>query len=435
MDILPKNIFFKEPYIETPYKKKVRILFADATATGRSSPIVEKYIYEEILPFYSNSHSNSFCASLMSKKMKEVRDYIRRLYNLDDNYKILFSGNGATGAINHLVHTIDYSRFDKVNIIITIVEHYSNHLPWMKIVRKHKNMKVWYIPLKRGEIDLELLEYFLEGNSVGNVLNIISITGCSNVTGIKTDLDRVKRMRGMKTYLFVDMACMAPHEIIDGRDLDAFFISGHKFIGGNGTTGILIARDKLFNKRHPYIPGGGTVDFACCNKIEYLKDVEEKESGGTPNIIGIIKLKKAMELTYSFKDMIRKNELWIVNYVNTFFTKLLNTYDNFDFLFPSIALNHRIPIFCIIIKDINHNDVVLLLNDLFGIQTRGGLSCCGMLADYLRNKMKKNYDGWCRITFSWYMTEEEVDYILNSVKFLVENSKKIKVKNGIRKAV
>jgi len=439
MELSINKLFFKPPYITTPYHDKIKLLMADATATGRPSPIVEEYIINEILPYYANSHSNAFCATLMSNKIAEVRKYIRKTYNLNDDHMILFSGNGATGAINHLIHSIDFSKYGKINIIITIFEHYSNHLPWMKISRKHKNMNIWYLPINENfEIDLKLLNSFLSNNSSVDILNIVSVTGCSNVTGIKTNLKEVKKIlnKYSNNYLFVDGACLAPHEVIDGSLFDALFISGHKFIGGNGTTGILIAKSKLFTKKHPFIPGGGTVEFANSDEIQYYNDLEEKESGGTPNIIGIIKLKKAMETTYAFKDVIKKNDVWITNYVNSFLYKLMKNNTNFDFIFPNVALDHRVPIFCIIISDLSHNDVVLLLNDMFGIQTRGGLSCCGMFADFLRKQMKKTFEGWCRITFSWYMTKKEIDYILNSIKFLVENSKKIKAKpDGMRKAL
>lgn len=433
------NLFFKDPYISTPYNKKLKILMADATATGRASPVVEKYIYDKILPYYANSHSNAFCASFMSKKISEVREYIRNTYNLRRNHIILFSGNGATGAVNHLVHSIDYNLYSNVNIILTVFEHYSDHLPWIKVSKKHKNIKIWSLPVKDDEIDLNALDYFLMNNVNSKTLNIVSITACSNVTGIKTNMEAVKGIIDrykLNTYLFGDYAGLASHELINGQLLDAIFISGHKFIGGNETPGILIAIHELFTKKHPFIPGGGTVDFANSDKIQYCDDLEEKESGGTPNIVGIIKLKKVMELNYSYLNIIRNNEPIITKYVHNVLNQFMSKYNNLKIIFPNVALNHRLPIICIMIDHISHNDIVLLLNDIFGIQTRGGVSCCGMLAEYLKKHKNIRADGWCRITFSWYMTKKEIDYILKAIEYIIVNGKNIKPnENGYRKAL
>jgi selenocysteine lyase/cysteine desulfurase len=406
--------------IEPPImKNKIKMLMADATATGLPSPFVEKYIMSEILPYYSNTHSNAYCSNYMNTLMNDTRKYIKKLYKLDENKIILFSGNGATGAINHLVNLIDYNKYKRVNIIISVYEHYSNYLPWMKIRKENKNVVVWFLPLNSdGQINLNLLEIFFKNHLEFDCLNIVSITACSNVTGIKTDLDKVKLIISNNNpynniKLFVDMACLAPYDGINGNMFDCFFFSGHKFIGGNGTPGVLIVDKKIIQKKEPFFVGGGTVDIATNKIINYKENIEERESAGTPNIIGIIKLKKVLELNEKYIDIIKNNEKIITKYIHQKLMVLHNRYRNLNVIFLNETVNNRLPIICINIDNLHYNEIVRILSDNFGIQTRGGNSCAGLFGTYIKTI------GWCRITFSWYMSFEEINYILNAIQSIL----------------
>jgi selenocysteine lyase/cysteine desulfurase len=94
-------------------------------------------------------------------------------------------------------------------------------------------------------------------------------------------------------------------------------------------------------------------------------------------------------------------------------------YPNLKVLFIGKHMKNRLPIICISIDKCDFNNIVKLMNSLYGIQTRGGISCCGLLANYVENVM--NIHGWCRITFHWLMTLEEIDYILNAIEYITQN--------------
>jgi len=416
IDVNKEDIIFDSPMI----KNKVKILMADATATGLVSPIIEKYIMNNILPYYSNTHSNAYCSNYMNFLIKNTKEYIRKIYNLDDNKIILFSGTGATGAINHLSSLIDYKHYKRVNIIISVCEHYSNFLPWMKIKKENKNVMVWYLTLNEdGNINLDLLDNFLKNHLETDDLTIVSLTACSNVTGIKTDIIKLKNIISTNNIygnikLFIDFACIAPYDDIDGNMIDAICFSGHKFVGGVGTPGILIVNKNIIQKMDPFIVGGGCVDLACKNFINYKEDIEEKESAGTPNIIGIIKFKKVLELNRKYIDIIKNNEKVLTKYVHKKLEEMCNKFPKLHVILLNKSIDERLPIICINIDNIHYNNIVKILSDKYGIQTRGGTSCAGLLCEYLK------ISGWCRITFSWYMTINEVNYILNAIKSILQ---------------
>jgi selenocysteine lyase/cysteine desulfurase len=422
---LKNKLTYPSPMIKTPFFSQVKILFADDTATGRPAPYVDKMIEKNILPYCSNTHSNAFCGTLMSEYIDKTRAYIKEQYKLDKYHKVFFSGNGATGASNHLVSSIDTDRYKDIYIYITIFEHHSNYLPWYELARKKKNIHIFIIPLdKYDEINLVWLDKQIQNNNNEHNLNIVSITACSNVTGIITDYRTIYgivnkyNIRKIKNnFLIIDCATLAPYKLLDGMYFDGAFISGHKFMGGTGSPGILVAHEELFKKGCPYAPGGGCVISADLHQVVYDTDLERKESAGTPNIIGIIRFFYAMQLRDNLLDIIGNNEKYITNYVHNFFTKFTRENTDVNVIYLNKNLDHRLPILSLYSKTLHYNFIVILLNDLFGIQSRGGVSCAGMFGQYLNEKT--GLGGWTRITFSWWMSQTEIDYILNAISIVL----------------
>jgi selenocysteine lyase/cysteine desulfurase len=226
--------------------------------------------------------------------------------------------------------------------------------------------------------------------------------------------------------LFVDYACSAPYVKIDGSLCDAIFFSPHKFLGGISTPGVLIANSELFKSKTPYEVGGNCIKKVSSTQISYDPDIEKKESAGTPNIIGIIKIKQILRLKEKMFPWIDHNEHEIAKYVFCQFKLLMDTHKNLQVILPDCSIEKRLPIVCIDVKDVHYNLVTALLSDLFGILCRGGRSCSGILGELLESKFK--ISNWCRITFNWTMDKMEIDYIISSVKYILENVDKYKDK-------
>lgn len=430
---IKKKLIMESPCIKTPYNDSIKIVFADLTASGRPSPIVENYIQTKVLPYYSNTHSNAYCGIMMKNLVEETKMYIRKSLNLPTTKKIIFTGAGTTSAINHLIYCLNLKLIErKINIFITPYEHHSNYLPWYEL-KKNPNVQIHILKIKENfDFDINSLESKLENHK--NDINIVSITACSNVLGIQMNLEEIynviqryndhKSIYDKSNLLFVDYACCAPYVKIDGRFGDALFISPHKFLGGVSTPGLLIAEKSLFHNQYPFNPGGGCVTKVCSRYVQYEKDIEKREIAGTPNIIGIIKIKYVFNLKDIFLDIIIHNEHIITKYVFQQMRKLESKYKDFTVILPGCCVRKRLPIVCISIKDIHYNLIVVLFNDLFGIQTRGGVSCTGTLVEIIEKKY--NIHGWCRITFNWLMKQKEIDYIISSLEFIINNVHKYK---------
>ena len=425
------KLIYNSGYIKTPFAKNNQIIYADYIASGKPSPLIEEYLQNEIYPIYSNTHSNANNGILMKNIISDTKTYIRKLFNLSTDYQILFTGNGTTGAINHLINCIDYSLYEEIIIYLSLYEHYSNHIPWVELI--HPMKIIIYIPFKSdtGVIDLEYFQ-----SSINNVYNnltrstllICSISACSNINGIINPtiqineiLNKLPTDNRLIRYFFSDYACSAPYVIIDGSIYDAFFFSPHKFIGGVSTPGILIAKSCLFNRSKPYCTGGGCVKKGSSTVIEYDKNIEKKESAGTPNIIGIIKIKKILELKEQYQSIITHNEEIIYKLIKLKIAIYTKLYPNFKSILYDDDEKH-LPILSFSIDGLHYNFIVGLFNDKFGIQTRGGIGCCGLLAEHVEDKY--NIKGWCRISFHWLMNSSTIIYIFNALEFIIENGYK-----------
>jgi selenocysteine lyase/cysteine desulfurase len=391
------SLFFKAPKIETPFHKIIEVTYADDIASGRPSKYIEKKV-QRLLPYYSNTHSNASMGILMRDKIRDTRNLIRKLFKLTDDHIILFTGNGSTAAVNHLKNSIHFTQ--PTHIYLSRYEHYSNYLPWFELARHKPQLITTHIVEPSEQVKLD-----------NDVINILTINMCSNVTGEMIDIDKYKRLRSKSTFLFLDMSCCAPYINIDLRDVDAVFMSGHKFFGGVGCPGILVARKVLFNRDCPTQPGGSCVKKADSHNIVYSDDLETRESAGTPNIIGIIKFGYVLQLKEKLLDHITKREHHICGILKKWIKKKLEKYP--DLKIVGDYKNKTLPILSFCFGKYHPNLLVKILNDVFGIQTRGGISCCGLLGEYYQSH---GINGWCRVSLSWWMTDEIIYNILDAVE-------------------
>jgi selenocysteine lyase/cysteine desulfurase len=427
--------------IITPFGKR-RYINADYTASGGVSPPIEKFINEKVLPFYSNTHSNAHNGQLMSSYISQVKESIRKSVSAKPCDKIILTGNGCTGAIVHLIHILNLRTETKprTTVFISVAEHHSNYLPWT-----HLPVDLVIVPVKEdGLIDSS---FYLEKIKVlkreGRPF-IASFIAGSNITGIyQPVLALAKLTHRYGGLIFYDYAAIAPYVQINMHSdeesyFDAIFISPHKFLGGPGTPGLLIANNKLFRNEIPFCPGGGTVRFVCTkfhNKKffnHYADDPEKRETGGTPNIIGSIRAGLVFQLKDKLIKYIKRREAEINHIVRPVLRNirglhLINP--------PGVDDRGQYPVYSFIVDGLHYNFVVSLLNDLFGIQSRGGVSCCSLYAQqllkitegekaYIYRQIVDGHGvpteyGWCRVTFHYTMDDETVEYILDSIKYVV----------------
>ena len=456
LDLIRSSVIGRDDVVDGPFGPR-RVTYADYTASGRSLTIIEDYIRTQVLPLYANTHTESSGTGLQTTRFREeARSIIRRCVGATDEHAIVFCGNGSTGAIDLMTRVLGiripenlddrYGFSDLIPqderpvVFIGPFEHHSNDLPWRESIAD-----VVVVPEDSdGHVDMEALEAALVRFANCSV-KIGSFSAASNVTGITTDTAAVASLLHQHGALsFWDVAAAAPYVGIsmtpvgDADPLsykDAIFVSPHKMIGGPGTPGLLVARKDLFTNRVPAVTGGGTVAFVNPDEHHYLEDIEQREEGGTPSIIGAIRAGLAFALKESVGiDAIRERE-------DSFVGRAIESWS----ANPNIEIlgnpdSDRLSIVSFVIRHgerrLHYNFVVALLNDLFGIQSRGGCSCAGPYGQRLLGidiETSREYEreisrgcegirpGWVRVNFNYFVSENVFEFILSAVHLIADH--------------
>lgn len=417
------------------------LVYADYTASGRALRPVEDFIAEHVLPYYANSHTEaSFCGARMTALRDEARSVIAKAVNAGPDETVIFTGAGATSAVNRLVSllALDSSRTIRPLVLIGPYEHHSNILPW-----RESGAEVVEVPeADGGGPDLVELELMLFRQPAERLV-IGAFSAASNVTGIKTDVDAVTALLKRYGALAVwDYAGGGPYLPIDmnpgeGLEKDAVFLSPHKFPGGPGASGLLILRNDVVRRSRPTWPGGGTVSFVSPWGHDYAGSLAAREEAGTPNVIGNIRA----ALAFIVKDAV--GEDFIARRDRELTERAFAAWNGH----PCVEIlardrRDRLPIFSIRLFEENgraiHQQLATrMLSDLYGIQARGGCACAGPYAHRLLGIGRKASDvmraailsgreiekpGWCRLNFSYLIDDETADFILRSVVELTEKA-------------
>jgi len=442
-----KNIIGIDQEFETPFGTK-KIVYTDWTASGRLYRPIEEKLMNDFGPFVANTHTETtISGTAMTMAYHEAKHIIKRHVNANDNDVLINTGTGMTGVVNkfqrilglkipeNLKDFVSIPKELKPIVFISHMEHHSNQTSWLETIAD-----VVVIPAnEEGLFCLDELKILLEKHK-DRSFKIASITSCSNVTGIRTPYHEVaKLMHQNNGVCFVDFACSGPYVSIDMHPddehyLDAIFFSPHKFLGGPGTSGVLIFNMNLYNNNVPDCPGGGTVSWTNpWGEHKYIDNIEDREDGGTPGFLQVIKTALAIQLKEQMgvKNILdREHE--IVEYV---FSEI-DVIDNIHIL----ANQHqdRLGVISFYIDDLHFNLGVKLLNDKFGIQTRGGCSCAGTYGHYLLHvDQETSHDlicqitsgdlikkpGWIRMSVHPTTTSEEITMVCDSIKDLATNHK------------
>lgn len=440
------NIIGVDQEFDSPYGRK-KIIYTDWTASGRLYRPIEEKLMNEFGPFVANTHTETTVSgTVMTKSYHQARQIIKQHVNANCSDVLITDGTGMTGVVNkfqrilglkvpeNLTEYFSIPAEKKPIVFISHMEHHSNQTSWLETIAD-----VEVIPsCEEGLFSLDNLISLLEKYK-DRTYKIASITSCSNVTGIKTPYHEVaKVMHQHNGVCFVDFACSGPYVKIDMHPedpesyLDAIFFSPHKFLGGPGTSGVLVFNKKLYHNMIPDCPGGGTVSWTNpWGEHKYLDNIEDREDGGTPGFLQVIKTALAIQLKEQMGiDNILNREHEIVEYVfNT-----LNPVSNIKIL--ANQHQNRLGVISFFIEDLHFNLGVKLLNDKFGIQTRGGCSCAGTYGHFLlhvdQEASSKLIDeislgdlirkpGWIRMSIHPTTTTAEIEYVCSSIKSLAEN--------------
>jgi selenocysteine lyase/cysteine desulfurase len=449
VELIRASVIGDDEAVAGPYGVR-RVTYADYTASGRSLSFIEDYIRDAVLPLYANTHTESSGTGLQTTRFREeARRLVLEGCGGDPaRHAVVFCGSGSTAAINRLVDVLNIripadlddewglrTRIppqERPVVFIGPYEHHSNELPWRESIADVVTIR----EDRDGYVDLAQLEDELAAYA-DRPLKIGSFSAASNVTGIVSNTFAISRLLHANGALSLfDFAAAAPYVAIEmdppGDPLgykDAVFISPHKFIGGPGTPGVLVARRELFTNRVPSMPGGGTVQYV--NPVEhvYLSDIEHREEGGTPAIVESIRAGLVFQLKATVgPPAIRERE-------TAFIRRALARWEqNPDIEILGSHEAERLSIVSFVVRHrgryLHHNFIVAVLNDLFGIQSRGGCSCAGPYGHRLLGiDLETSHEfereiargcegikpGWVRVNFNYFISEAVFAFILDAV--------------------
>ena len=430
-----RSLIGDDAVLDGPFGPR-RMVYADYTASGRALTFIEDYIRGQVLPLYGNTHTEASATGRTSTVLREeARAIIHRAVRGGDDDVVVFCGTGSTGAIDKLIRVLALDPDERPVVFVGPYEHHSNELPWRESIADVVTIR----EDADGRIDLRHLEHKLWRHE-DRPLKIGSFSAASNVTGIVSDVDAVSALlRRHGALACWDYAAAGPYLPIDMRGKDAVFLSPHKFPGGPGTPGVLVAKRRLFRNAVPSVPGGGTILFVSPSGQSYHPDPTVREEGGTPGIVEAIRA----GLVFALKEAVGAQE--IRRREHALARRALRSWERN----PRIEIlgNRDAERLAIVSFGIRHprgslhaNFVVAVLSDLFGIQARSGCFCAGpyihrlypidddwsarMDAEVSRGHMGAKL-AFTRLSFGSFISERAFDYVVRAVHLVADEGHKL----------
>lgn len=374
------------------------LVYLDNAATSQTPRCVVETITDMYYKHKANVHRGVHTISQEATDlMEQTREKVRQFINAKSTNEIIFT-RGTTEAINLVASSYGDSLFTGDEIVLTVMEHHSNIVPW-QLLQRNKRLKIHVVPIdKKGNLDMNVYEDLFTEN-----IRFVAVTHVSNVLGTINPVKQIIEIAHRQGIpVLVDGAQAAPHFKIDVQDLDADFycFSSHKMYGPAGV-GVLYGKENLLNRMVPYQGGGEMIGNVSFEKTTFA-ELPFKFEAGTPDFVGIAAFGAAIDYINSLGiDNIAAHEQLLLDAA----TSQLMEIEGMRIFGTS---ENKEGVISFLVNDINSYDMGLLLDKL-GIAVRTGHHCAQPLMKRL------GVTGTVRASFALYNTLEEVTAFTQAV--------------------
>ncbi|MGO2268606.1 MAG: cysteine desulfurase [Lactococcus cremoris] len=361
-------------------------------------------VFSAIKDYYENDNANVHrgvhtLAERATEKYEAAREKVRAFINAKSTKEVLFT-RGTTTSINWVAQFAGQILKADDEIVISIMEHHSNIVPWQEVAKKTGAI-LKFIYLKEGELDMEDLRQKVTAQT-----KFVSIAHVSNVLGTINPIEEISKIAHEQgAYLVVDGAQSTPHMALDLQkmDIDFFAFSGHKMMGPTGI-GVLYGKEELLNQFEPVEFGGEMIDFVYESHSTWT-ELPWKFEAGTPNIAGAIALGAAIDYIQELGiDQIHQHEAELIDYV---MPKLQNI-EGLTIYGPKDN-KKRSGVIAFNIEGLHPHDVATAL-DMEGVAVRAGHHCAQPLLNYL------DTPATARASFYIYNTKADCDKLVEALQ-------------------
>lgn len=375
------------------------LVYLDNAATTQKPQVV----LDALMAYYHEDNANVHrgvhtLAERATATYEASREKLRKFINAKSTKEVLFT-RGTTTGLNWVGRFAEQVLEPGDEVVISIMEHHSNIIPWQEACKK-TGAKLVYAYLKDGQLDMEDL-----ANKITEKTKFVSLAQVSNVLGCINPVKEIAKLaHQVGAYMVVDGAQSAPHMATDVQDLDCdfFTLSGHKMLGPTGI-GVLYGKEDILNQMNPIEFGGEMIDFVYEQEATW-KELPWKFEAGTPNIAGAIALGAAVDyLSALGMGNVHAYEQELVDYV----LPKLQAIEGLTVYGPEDSGKHA-GVIAFNIDGLHPHDVATAL-DYEGVAVRAGHHCAQPLINHL------GISSAARASFYIYNTKEDCDKLVEAI--------------------
>ncbi|MBR58537.1 MAG: hypothetical protein CMH54_11010 [Myxococcales bacterium] len=452
-----------------------RRVYLDTTASSLMPRPVWKALQRYLEASYANSHTHVHRAGrATTEAIESARATVGELVGYDpERDQVLFTGNGATGALNYLARVLFppevrlwlrgnmplpdgsglddrgeralarlHHRLARPLVVTTVMEHHSNLLPWVEAVGR-SNIRAIELGYN-GVLDMDHFNQIMEEE--GERVSVVAITGTSNVTGIINDAHAIAKIAHKHGALVViDAAQMAPHQAINmhpadpDASLDFVALSGHKMYAPGSRGALVGILNRSVGGRCIGDVGGGMAAVVSMEDFRIVDDITAREEAGTPNIPGTVTMGLAAQL---LMDVGMENIQAREHILTQQFMDRLAAIEGVQLYGPTDLERYpRAGVITLNVRDLSDALVATYLDHGWNIAVRNGCFCAH---PYVKRLLQiddkaeevylkqlddgdwRNVPGMVRVSLGVYSTMEDLDTLCEALTEISQNADKLR---------